>query len=228
MTERTNRNGAPGPYPGGEGPINVYYDQPVAPRPPAEAKPRRMAAGDVDHHRGPRGAHRGDGRGRGLRAQPNGPVQSVAGRTVNQGLFDIQILDARSGRMKLSSFDPVANLLIVRMRVTDLGDKSYGVGSFVEGITAEPKPGKYAEPDLMDTQGDVNGQVTSEIHPRLPVVVQVVWKLGNATAPRTLTVALRLWEYGQSFTTDEFYWSVTKQSPIKAEVKVPVRLGATS
>jgi hypothetical protein len=228
MTERTNRNGALGPFPGGEGPINVYYDQPVAPLPPAEAKPRRrlrvtliiigvlVVLTAVTAAAG------------GLRAQPKGPVQSVAGRTVNQGLFDIQILDARSGRMKLSSFDPVANLLIVRMRVTDLGDKSYGVGSFVEGITAEPKPGKYAEPDLMDTQGDINGQVTSEIHPRLPVVVQVVWKLGNATAPRTLTVALRLWEYGQSFTTDEFYWSVTKQSPIKAEVKVPVRLGATS
>jgi hypothetical protein len=80
----------------------------------------------------------------------------------------------------------------------------------------------------MASQGDIDGQETDEIHPRLPVVVQVVWKLGDAIAPRTLTVALRLWEYDQSFTTDEFYWSVTKQSPIKAEIKVPVRLGATS
>jgi hypothetical protein len=43
-----------------------------------------------------------------------------------------------------------------------------------------------------------------------------------------VTVALRKWEYGQSFTTDTFYWSVTKQSPIMAKVSVPVRTGATS
>lgn len=228
MNERSEEYGMPGLSPVGEGPINVYYDQP-APRPPDEVeKPRNrlrvalIIVGVLVVLIAVTGVAGG------LRAQPGGPVQSVAGRTVNQGLFDVQILDARFGRMKLSSFDPLENLLVVRMRVTDLGDQSYGVSSFIEGVAAEPKPGKYAEPDLMASAGDVDGQNTSEIHPRLPVVVQVVWKLGSATAPRTLTVALRLWEYGQSFTTDEYYWSVTKQSPVKAEVKVPVRLGATS
>jgi hypothetical protein len=164
----------------------------------------------------------------GLRAQPSGPASGRPGAVMNQGLFDIQILDARAGSMKLHEFDPAANLLIVRMRVTDLGGESYGVGSFIHGIVAESKPGKYVEADYMRSEGDVNGEETSSIHPRLPVVVQVVWVLGNAAAPPKVTVALRTWEYGQSFTTDTFYWSVTKQSPIKAKVSVPVRQGATS
>jgi hypothetical protein len=114
------------------------------------------------------------------------------------------------------------------MRVTDLGDESYGIGSFVHGLAAEPKPGKYAEADIMRSEGDINGEDTSSIHPRLPVIVQAVWVLGNAAAPPNVTIALRTWSYGQSFTTDTFYWSVTKQSPIKAKVSVPVRQGATS
>jgi hypothetical protein len=149
----------------------------------------------------------------GLRAQPSGPESG---------------LDARAGNMKLHEFDPAANILVVRMRVTDLGKESYGIGSFVHGIVAEPHPGKYAEADLMRSEGDIDGQETSTIHPRLPVTVQVVWVLGNAAAPTKITVALRTWEYGQSFTTDTIYWSVTKQSPIKAEISVPVRQGATS
>jgi hypothetical protein len=164
----------------------------------------------------------------GLRAQANGPQQAKAGSTVGQGLFDVQIVDARAGRLKLHEFDPAANLLIVRMRVTDRGNESYGIGSFIHGIAAEPKPGKYAEADLMRSEGVINGEETSSIHPRLPVIVQVVWVLGDAAAPPDVTVALRTWEYGQSFTTDTFYWSVTKQSPITAKVSVPVRQGATS
>ena len=164
----------------------------------------------------------------GLRAQPSGPASGRPGAVIGQGLFNIQILDARAGRMRLHEFDPVTNLLIVRMRVTDLGDESYGIGSFIHGIAAEPKPGKYAEADVMRSEGDINGEETSSIHPRLPIIVQVVWVLGNAAAPPQVTVALRTWEYGQSFTTDDFYWSVTKQSPIKAKVSVPVRQGATS
>jgi hypothetical protein len=164
----------------------------------------------------------------GLRAQPSGPESGRPGAVVNQGLFDIQILDARAGTMKLHEFDPAANILVVRMRVTDLGKESYGIGSFVHGIAAGPRPGKYAEADLMRSEGDINGEETSTIHPRLPVTVQVVWVLGNTAAPPKITVALRTWEYGQSFTTDTIYWSVTKQSPIKAEISVPVRQGATS
>jgi hypothetical protein len=164
----------------------------------------------------------------GLKAQPGGPVEAKAGRVVGQGLFNVQIMDARAGRMKISSFDPPANLLVVRMRVTNLGDQSYGISSFLDGIAAEPQHGKYVTADLMRSQGYAVDQVTSSIHPRLPVTVQLVWTLGNATPPRTATLALRTWEYGQSFTTDTFYWSVTKQSPIAAEVAVPVRTGATS
>lgn len=164
----------------------------------------------------------------GLKAKPGGPVAAKPGRVVGQGLFNIQVMDARSGQMKISSFDPLANLLVVRMRVTNLGDKSYGISTFLSGVAAEPKHGKYLTADIMRSQGYAGNQVTSSIHPRLPMVVQLVWLLGNATAPRTVTVALRTWEYSQSFTTDTYDWTVTKESPISAKVAVPVRAGATS
>lgn len=164
----------------------------------------------------------------GLRSRGGGPAQTKAGQVVDQGLFDVQITDARAGQFKLHEFDPPANILVVRMRVTNRGKESFGVGSFLHGIAAEPKPGKYAEADIMRSNGDINGEVTTSIHPELPVTLQVVWVLGNATAPPKVTIALRTWDYGQSFTTDDFNWSVTKTSPVTAEVSVPVRLGATS
>ena len=164
----------------------------------------------------------------GLREQDSGPYQAKPGATVDQGVFDVQVLDVRAGHMKLHEFDQAANLLIARMRVTNRGDQSYGVGSFVHGIAAEPKSGTYAEADVMRSEGVINGEETGSIHPRLPVIVQVVWALGNAAAPPKVTVALRTWEYGQSFTTDTLYWSVTKQSPITAKVSFPVRQRATS
>jgi hypothetical protein len=207
--------------------MSVPYEQPPVPSAPVGPRPRRLRVtlvvigvlvllAAVTWAAG------------GMRARADGPVRAAAGRTVNQGLFDVQVLDARSGRIKLDDYSPPANLLLVRMRVTDLGDRSYGVGSFVGGVAAEAAPGKYIAPDFMNSTGYIYGQKTTEIHPRLPVEVTVVWQLGGATAPRTLPVALRKWEYGQSFTTDEYYWSVTKESPIAAEVRVPVRLGATS
>jgi hypothetical protein len=208
--------------------LNVHYGQPsMVPPAPVEAKPRRLRVtlivigalallAAVTWAAG------------GMRPRSAGPVRTVAGRTVNQGLYDVQVLDARSGRIKPDSYSPPANLLLVRMRVTDLGDKSYGVGSFIEGVAVELSPGKYLPADFVNSSGYVYGQKTTEIHPRLPVEVTVVWQLGTATVPRTVPVALKLWEYDQSFTTDEFNWSVTKQSPIKAKVSVPVRLGATS
>lgn len=163
----------------------------------------------------------------GFRAQPGGPVRVTPGRVVDLGLFKVQITDARAGPIKLHSFDPAKNLLLVRMRVTNVGDKSYGMSSFTDGVVAEPRPGKYVSPDFMDSAGYIDGGMTSSIHPRLPITVQLVWPLGNAS-PRTVTLALRQWTYGQSFTTDEFYWSVDKQAPFNAKVTLPVRQGATS
>jgi hypothetical protein len=164
----------------------------------------------------------------GLRARATGPVTVKPGAVVDQGLFDVQVMDARAGQIKMGEFDPPAKLLVVRMRVTDRGKQSYGISSFLSGIAAEPRPGRYAPADIMRSQGDVHGEVTTSIHPRLPVTLEVVWALGDAAPPRTVTLVLRKWEYGQSFTTDTFYWSVTKQSPITAKVTVPVRAGATS
>ena len=164
----------------------------------------------------------------GLRAQPSSPARATVGSTVDQGLFNVQILDARAGRIKRHTFDPATNMLIVRMRVTDLGDRTFGMSSFLGGIAAESKPGTYVAADSMRSDGDIEGNATSSIHPRLPLVVQVVWPLPDNAAPRTVTIALRKWEYGQSFTTDTFYWSVTKQSPITTKVAVPVHTGVTS
>jgi hypothetical protein len=60
----------------------------------------------------------------GLRTRPHGVPMVRPGGTVDQGVFAVQVLDARAGHMKIHSFDPVKNLLVVRMRVTDKGDRS--------------------------------------------------------------------------------------------------------
>jgi hypothetical protein len=164
----------------------------------------------------------------GFGTRPGGPTAAKPGRVVNQGLFDVDVLDARSGMLKLHEFDKPQNLLIVRMRVANLGKETYGISTFLWGVVAEPKPGHYVDPDMMMSTGDINGGETTSIHPGLPVVLQVVWPLGNATAPVNLTLALRQWEYSQSFTTDTFDWAAGKSSPITAKVSVPVRLGATA
>ena len=140
----------------------------------------------------------------------------------------MKVLDARAGRMKIHEFDAPANMLVVRMVVTDQTNDSYGIGSFLGGVAAEPKARAFQEPDGMKSEGDVHGNDTSTIHPRLPVVVQVRWPLPDGAAPGSVTVAFRTWAYGQGFTEDNIYWSVTKQSAIKATVTVPVRTGATS
>ncbi|MCO6011759.1 hypothetical protein NE236_43115 [Actinoallomurus purpureus] len=164
----------------------------------------------------------------GLRTRAGGPAVVSPGSTVDQGAFKVQVLDARAGRFSLGSFDKNDDKLVVRMRVTNTGDRSNGVSSFIGGIVAEPKPGHYAEADETRSIGELPGGATSDTHPRLPLVVQAVWPLPATTTLRSVTVALRQWNYGQGFTDDSFYWSVTKSSPITAKVTVPVRMGATS
>lgn len=163
----------------------------------------------------------------GFRSKPGGPDTVKPGAVVHQGLFDVQVTDARAGQLKINSFDPGRNLLLLRMRVTNLGRQSYGITTFMDGLAAEPKPGKYLQPELMDSQGYIDGQVTSTIHPRLPITVQLVWPLGDAH-PRSVTLALREWTYSQGFTSDEYYWSSGKGAAIKAKVTLPIRQGATS
>jgi hypothetical protein len=164
----------------------------------------------------------------GLGARPSGPDVVSPGATVDQGLFKVQVLDARSGRFKIGAFGKADNKLIVRTRVTNTGDRSWGVGSFLSGLVAEPKPGKYVQADLMQSNGDLLGGTTTEIHPRLPVVVQLVWPLPETTTPRSVTLALRAWQHGQAFSSNEISWSVTSTSPVTATVTLPVRPGATS
>jgi hypothetical protein len=165
----------------------------------------------------------------GLRAQADGPGHVAAGHTVDQGLFKVQVLDARAGRIKTSSFETSPqNLLVVRMRVTNMGPRTWGVSTFLWGLSGVPKSGGYVDADMMKSLGNAKGFHTSSIHPRLPVEVEAVWVMPPDDAPSKVTVALRKWDYSQSFTTDTFEWSVSKKSPIAALVTVPVRLGATS
>jgi hypothetical protein len=164
----------------------------------------------------------------GLRAKPSATAMVGPGKVVDQGLFKVRVLDARAGVMKVHSFDTPANLLVVRMQVTDLGKESYGISSFLGGVVAEPKPGTYVNPELMLSDGDIQGNLTSFIHPDLPVLLQVRWKLPKGNSPRSVTVALRKWTYGQGFTDDAFNWMVDRDSPMTAKVTVPVRVGATS
>jgi hypothetical protein len=164
----------------------------------------------------------------GLDTRSSTPPRVGPGATVDQGLFKVQVLDARAGRIKVNSFEPAKNVLITRLRVTNLGDRSRGVSTFLAGLVAEPAPGRQVAADSMDSEGKVGDANTTEIHPRLPVEVQALWSLPTGTAPRSVTLALRTWVYGQSFTSDTFDWTVGKASPLTARAVLPVRTGATS
>lgn len=164
----------------------------------------------------------------GLGTRSGDPRRVGPGATVDQGLFRVQVLDARAGRITPSSFEPARNVLIARLRVTDLGDRSWGVSTFLNGVVAEPKPGHQVSADPMGSMGEIGNADTTEIHPRLPVVVEALWPLPDGTAPRSVTIALRQWHYGQSFTSDTFDWTVGKASRLAARAVLPVRTGATS
>jgi hypothetical protein len=163
----------------------------------------------------------------GLRGRPNGPAKASAGHTIDQGLFKVEVLSAHLGRIKQFS-GPSKNALVMTVHVTNLGDRSRGVTEFLDGMAAEPGPGRYVRADPGESTGEIAGSSTTEIHPRMPINVQVVWTLPDGAAPREVTVAFRQWSYGQSFTTDIFEWSVYKGSPVTAEVTIPVRPGARS
>lgn len=164
----------------------------------------------------------------GLGTRSTAPPRIAPGTDVDQRLFTVRVLDARAGRIKLRPYSPLKNVLIVRARVTNDGDHSFGIVNFISGVVAEPRPGNQVEPDLMDSRGSIGGQGTTEIHPRLPMDVELVWPLPDGAAPRSVTLALRQWKYSQSFTTDTFAWTVGRTSPVAARVVVPVRTGATA
>lgn len=162
----------------------------------------------------------------GLRKRPM-PVKAAPGKTIDQGLYKVQVLDARSGKFAVSSFEKPANKLVVRMRVTNVGDESHGVSIFLEGIVVQVN-GRRLQADFMGSNGQLPGGSTSYIHPHLPVTVQAVWPLPDGLALPSVTVGLRKWTYGQGFTNDSFSWTVTSKDPIVTTVTVPVRSGATS
>ncbi|GAA4609557.1 hypothetical protein GCM10023195_38680 [Actinoallomurus liliacearum] len=163
----------------------------------------------------------------GLRAAPTGPAKTAVGRPIDQGPFTVTALNARTADVKQFS-GPPKHSLIVTARVVNTSAKSWGIVTFLGGVVAEPKPGRYADADPMDSIGMISGAKTSDLHPRLPLDVQLVWALPAGTNPGDVTLAFRKWTYGQSFTNDTFDWTVTKQSPFTAKVTLPVRAGARS
>jgi hypothetical protein len=160
----------------------------------------------------------------GLRAAPGGPAKGTPGRPIDQGPFTVTVQNARTADVKQFS-GPPKHSLVVTMRVLNTSAKSLGIISLLSGVVAEPKPGRYVDADTMDSTGVIAGAKTSYIHPRLPIDVQLVWALPANTTPPAVTLAFRKWAYGQSFTTDTFDWTVTKQSPFTAKVTLPVQAG---
>ena len=163
----------------------------------------------------------------GLRAQPHDPAKGGAGTSFDQGLFTVELLDAGTGHEKSALDNKRTKVLAVRMRVTLKDDTSHAVSEFLDGVMAEPKPGSYVAADTMLTTGLIGGESTSEIHPRMPIEVRAVWKIPETSAPSTVTIALRQWDYRQGFTTPEYYWYAGKSSPYTAKVGLPVRAGGS-
>jgi hypothetical protein len=163
----------------------------------------------------------------GLRAAPTGPVTTAVGRPIEQGPFTVTVLNARTADVKQFS-GPPKHGLIVTARVVNTSTKTWGILSFLGGVAAEPTPHRYLDADAMESSGVISGGKTSYIHPRLPVDVELVWALPAGTTPRTVTLGLRRWAYGQSFSTDVFEWTVDKAAPFAAKVTLPVRAGERS
>lgn len=160
----------------------------------------------------------------GLRGESSGPVKTGPGHLVDVSLFKVVPLDARMTTVRQFG-GPPKNAVTMRAHVTNVGDRSFSVGSFLDGVVAEPKPGRIVRADPMESTGLIAGAETSEIHPGMPIDVRIVWTLPKNTRLTNLTVAFRQWSYGQSFTTDEFEWTTGGGSPLVAEVTFPVRPG---
>lgn len=160
----------------------------------------------------------------GLRREPSGPARTGPGQPVDVSLFKVVPLDARMTTIREYG-GPPKNAVTVRAQVTDLGDRSWGITSFLDGVSAEPRPGRLADPDGLESTGVIAGEQTAEIHPRMPIEVRMVWTLPKGLSLRNLTVVFRQWSYGQSFTSDEFEWTIGHGSPVAAEVTFPVRPG---
>jgi hypothetical protein len=159
----------------------------------------------------------------GLRREPSGPAKTGPGRPVDVSLFKVVPLDARM--TEIHEFGgPPKNAVVVRARVTDLGDKSWGLSSFLDGVSAKVT-GRLVGPGPLDSTGVIAGEQTAEIHPRMPIEVRLVWRLPKGLTLRNLTVVFRQWSYGQSFTSDEFEWTIVHDSPVVAEVTFPVKPG---
>lgn len=158
----------------------------------------------------------------GLRGRSHAPAKGGAGRSFDQGLFTVEVIDARTGHEK-AGLGKRAKVLAVRMRVTLKDDRSHAVSEFLEGVMAEPKSGSYVAADNELTTGLIGGQKTSELHPRLPAEVRAVWKIPETATPSTVTVALRQWEHKQGFINAEYYWYAGKDSRYTAKIGTSVR-----
>lgn len=163
----------------------------------------------------------------GLGDKPDGPVRAAPRTTVDQGLFDVKVLKAQAGPTD-AGFGKKKNALTVWMHVANKDKETRSLTEFMDGVATEPSLAKYGRADFLMSTGESEGQTTTAIHPRMPIDVKLVWPLPNNTALRSVTVDFRKWEYGQSFTTDQFEWTVYSGSPIAAKVTLPVRAGGGS
>ncbi len=159
----------------------------------------------------------------GLRAHSSGPDRVRPGATVDQGRFSVQVINAHTATAKLLWDNKPGPVLVVRMRVTNIGKDSVSMATrgcgFCSGVFLEPK---YLEPD--DVKVDPAKGTADSLQPRVPRDVDVFWKL-TGPAPQRVTIDLHQWTYRLQFNHDAYYWIAGKRAATVAAVTVPVRQG---
>jgi hypothetical protein len=163
----------------------------------------------------------------GLRASSSSPEQLRPGATVEQNLYTVQVISARTASMEVGLDDKPGPVLAVRMRVTNNGDRTTTIsGGKLSGVTGGvllgPQPGRRAD----DAVCDPALGATLSLQPRLPTNVDMIWKL-TGPPPQQVTVGLQRWERWLTLDQDEYIWSVTDPTYI-AQVTLPVRQGGTA
>jgi hypothetical protein len=159
----------------------------------------------------------------GLRGRSSSPTRVAPGKTVDQGLFSVQVRSAHTASAKLLFDNKPGPVLVVRMRVTNIGKdtttmSSLGFG-FASGVFLEPK---NLEPN--DVKNDPAKGTATSLPPRVPRDVDVFWKL-TGPQPQRVTIDLRQWTYQIQFDHGGYYWYAGKDAATVAVVTLPVRQG---
>ncbi|HZB32041.1 MAG TPA: hypothetical protein VE465_17930 [Streptosporangiaceae bacterium] len=161
----------------------------------------------------------------GWRSQSATPPPRVApGGSVDQGRFDVQVINARTERTKVGLDNALVPAIIVRMRVTNTGEDTVmidnGTSGFSAGVLLGPAPGRRAE----GARNDPAKGPALTLQPRVPRGIDLIWRL-KGTPPAQVTLNLHEWVRQLEFDHGGYLWLNGKDTPIAATVTVPVRQG---